>query len=126
MTPVRGSLVEFFSGAEFIIEVERGSKRFKPPSGGDPRSSIPGHKLLQPFFDRSLRIVPKQAPGLGNIRPGDRDIARLVRKLLTDGSASGGFLQQFDQFSQPDRMRIPQIEYLESAVSRPRSGHVLD
>src|SRR5258706_556449 len=67
-----------------------------------------------------------QSLGLGNIRPSDWDVARLFRKLLTDGSASGGFLQQFDQFSQPHRLRIPQIEYFESAVSRPQSGHVLD
>src|ERR1700724_2184247 len=122
MTRVRGSLVEFFSRAEFIIGGQRASKGFKRPSGGDPRSSVPGHKLLQPFFNRCLGIVPKQTLGLGNIRPSDGNVARLFRKLLADGSVSGGFLQQFDQFSQPDGMRIPQIEYLESAVSRPKAG----
>src|SRR6202521_5347035 len=106
MSLVRCLPVEFFSKAEFIIGVQEAS-------GGDPCSSVPRHKLLQPFFNRCLRIVDKQPLGLGNIRPSYWDIARLFRKLPTDGSASGGFLQQFDQFSQPDGMRIPQIEYLE-------------
>src|SRR5271166_647618 len=94
-------------------------------SVGGPRSPVPAHKLLQPFFNRCLRIVSKQLFGLGNIRPSNGDVARLFWKVLTDGPSPGGSLDQLDKFSQADRMRIPQIEYLESAVSGSQRGHVL-
>ena len=55
-------------------------------------------------------IVAEPGPGFGNVRAGQRHIARLRRLALDDCLASERVLQQLDQTVERHRLRFAEVE----------------
>src|SRR6185369_13931898 len=83
-------------------------------SSGPSRFSKPLYKQRDAFCNLDFGSIAEDFLRPGDVREGDRHVTGLRRLAVNDRLSAEVFLQQFDQITQRDGLRLAQVEDLKA------------